>query len=758
MGRMLRVRVAVVLTSLMNVPQWAHAENAVEAGSRRFTVRDSVQMSYFGNIRSSMPDELDDDGITSPDGRLLIKVTHRGVLPEGYTEGTIWLFDAADAKRSINDPGHETPRPVALAKMSAAANGGLGLSVLEAGNTIISPRWAPDSRSLTFIGRRGRVNRQLFEIDISSRHLVALTPPTQDVITYSGSNTTFLYLAGPDADVQAERAWSSTGPDIPDVTIGTGVPLMPLLYPHFNGYAYGDPLLVELWRVDRGHAAPIIDTRTHQPLRVNTTYDSTLVSASPDNRRAVIISRAAADSEPAYLMVNLDSGLSAALMQSSIRQFQFGGTGRYRASWSPNGALIALTEVMIGDTQSPRRCVLAVLQLSNKDAQCVVEADEHSRNLIQSVNWTTNSSIDVRYKSFNEPVFVDTKVQSRSHRWIESKVKKHSANTPLLLSVRESLNEPPVLVATDLVTGKSRQMLDPNPQLAGVALGTVSVYEWKDPHGRLLKGGLVKPPHFDPTRRYALVIQTHGFDDKKFFRSGYADTASAGRALAGRDIVVLQVREPQAAEEESWRDGVELGTNVYLAAIDRLSAQGIVDANKVGISGYSYSGWLVATSITQAANRFAAAEIANSDPATLTGYYEYVDTPMAETAADAYIGARPYGKGLKLWLERSPSFATDKILAPVLIQAGDPWHLISLWGMYAALRDQGKAVELQYIRSGEHNIRKPAHILAHQELIVDWFDFWLNDHEDQSETKQEQYVRWQAMREAKEASVKPPLH
>jgi hypothetical protein len=123
---------------------------------------------------------------------------------------------------------------------------------------------------------------------------------------------------------------------------------------------------------------------------------------------------------------------------------------------------------------------------------------------------------------------------------------------------------------------------------------------------------------------------------------------------------------------------------------------------------------------------------------------------MAEAVVENYVGAQPYGEGLKLWFERAPGFATDKIKAPVLIQAGDPWHLISLWDVYAALRDQGKPVELQYIRGGEHNIRKPLHVLAHQELIVDWFDFWLNDHEDSRIDKQEQYARWRALRSSRD--------
>jgi hypothetical protein len=73
---------------------------------------------------------------------------------------------------------------------------------------------------------------------------------------------------------------------------------------------------------------------------------------------------------------------------------------------------------------------------------------------------------------------------------------------------------------------------------------------------------------------------------------------------------------------------------------------------------------------------------------------------------------------------------------------------MGLWGLYAPLRQQGKPVELQYIRSGQHNLIKPLQVLAHQELIVDWFDFWLNGREDPSTEKLDQYRRWKGFRKA----------
>src|ERR1700733_13949652 len=44
---------------------------------RRFEVHDSVEMSYFGTVFSSGPNDLADDGISPPAGGHFIKVTHR---------------------------------------------------------------------------------------------------------------------------------------------------------------------------------------------------------------------------------------------------------------------------------------------------------------------------------------------------------------------------------------------------------------------------------------------------------------------------------------------------------------------------------------------------------------------------------------------------------------------------------------------------------------------------------------------------------
>jgi hypothetical protein len=99
--------------------------STLAASKRPFETKDSIEMSYFGRLGSSQPPDLDDDGVQSPACRWIVKVTHRGILPDGVTEGTIWLFDAVAANSNLFDLdpalNDSTLIPLGLARLAAAS-------------------------------------------------------------------------------------------------------------------------------------------------------------------------------------------------------------------------------------------------------------------------------------------------------------------------------------------------------------------------------------------------------------------------------------------------------------------------------------------------------------------------------------------------------------------------------------------------------------------------------------------------------------
>src|SRR5205085_7651613 len=144
-------------------------------------------------------------------------------------------------------------------------------------------------------------------------------------------------------------------------------------------------------------------------------------------------------------------------------------------------------------------------------------------------------------------------------------------------------------------TKTQRVILDPNPQLRDIDLGEASVYKWRDKNGRDWVGGLYKPPDYQQGTRYPLVVQTHGFSQLIFRPAGTFPTGNAARELAATGIVVLQVPDcPYTVDPEEGPCNVA----GYEAGVQQLVKDGLVDNDRVGISGFSRTCYYVLKALT----------------------------------------------------------------------------------------------------------------------------------------------------------------
>ncbi len=732
---------------------------------RRFQVRDSIEMTQFV-----------EPGLLSPDERYIATLTKRGRIEQNVTEGTIWLFDTEAVRQAINQSHPKAVEPSVLVRMSASINGCGVLSRMT---------WESGSDHLLFLGCNGSENRQLYRVNLLDHKLTALSPPTQDVVDYAVSGNHIVYLAGP--DVAPEKAWWSNDPSAPDILVGGRRSIWETLFPNYRRNTRYMPTEFGIWQTG-DTPAPVIDATTGKPMQLLGSYNLGALGLSHDGSKLILVAhvdrvpqlwesyevpkgldnwpyRATPDGSVAslsdrendyawplqYQIIDLKGGTRRALIESPTADFQREIVDQLQVAWSADDRAVAVTGTFLPlgprKTGSKRPCGAAVIRIADGHVDCLIDHAIANTNPVSSVSWSGADDQLLVQSGTLEEFEYDRRRQS----WRLIARRPHTRVPAVALTIQQDLNDPPVLTARDGHNERSGTIFDPNPQLKDIALGNVSVYTWKSARGLSATGGLAKPPDFVPGHRYPLVIQTHGFPRDQFFRVGYgSETANAGRALAGRSMLVLQVQEPHSADDGTWREATERGTEVYLAAVDQLAAEGLVDPTKVGITGYSRAGGFVAKAITEAPDRFAAAAVVNTDLGSQFGYYTYIDYGFPNNSrriADFFAGSLPYGRGLKDWLDRAPGFNTDKIRAPVLISAGDPQHLLSLWNLYAPLLDQHKPVELQYIRNGQHNLTKPLEVLAHQEMLVDWFDFWLCGHEDAEPVKAEQYARWRRLRD-----------
>jgi dipeptidyl aminopeptidase/acylaminoacyl peptidase len=210
-------------------------------------------------------------------------------------------------------------------------------------------------------------------------------------------------------------------------------------------------------------------------------------------------------------------------------------------------------------------------------------------------------------------------------------------------------------------------------------------------------------------------------------------------------MVVLQVEERPPCPVTTPGEGPCVVSG-YEAAANQLVSEGLVDASRIGIIGFSRTCFYVLETLTTSSLRLKAASITDG---FIVSYLQFMMADHGDgvrVEANSMIGAPPFGDGLEQWLKRSPGFNLDKVNTPLLVVGEGPLSVLHMWEPYAGLRYLHKPVDLIMLNTDEHVLSNPAVRLASQGGSVDWFRFWLKDEEDPDPAKAEQYARWRELR------------
>lgn len=738
------------------------------SGTREFRVEDSIGLSAFappGDLYLQAATRV----ATSPDGRYSLAVTVRGDLASDRRVATLWVIDHKDLEGFLRSKAKAFGGARAIAEWGTASNE----------PPVSRWRWSSDGRSILFLGADDRGSKRLFRVALAGGAPVPLTSVDRDITQYDERNGAVVYLAH--APFEPTELNQAAGPSLPDVVIGTGRSVLDLIFPNHMEQLNGRP--DTLWRLDGGAEAKVVDARTGAPVvlknsRLILSADGRRVLATrqvphipkaweryhPADETAAFQIVADKDGEAPvldsiyrakqYISVDLASGEVSPIVDAPIDiDAQFVDVG---ADWSdPDrvvlvGAYPPLASAPAGAAPL-YPCALGIADIPRGAFTCLEPVRPHAeqgwgkRSQVVGLAWRPDGTLRVRRAAPNTPYQVsETRYRQGRGGWTASTAASAPGSSERV-RLREGIDQPPVLVARD-AAGVDRVVLDPNPQLAGLAMGSAAPYSWRDADGDLWTGAIVRPPGFTPGRRYPLVVQTHGLDPTAFLVDGPAPTGFAARAFAARDMVVLQVREIPKAGNTPQESPV--GAAAYRAAIAQLAKEGLIDPARVGIVAWSHYGGYVIQGLVDDPSTYRAAIFAE---ASFNAYPEFLINVdymgrARQKLFEAQVGVPPFGEGLKTWMQAAPGFRSDRVCAPVLFQVNSPSMLLYGWDSYAALRAQGKPVDLLYMRNGAHVLLKPAERLIEQQQSVDWFDYWLNGRKDPDPAKAAQYVRWDALK------------
>jgi dipeptidyl aminopeptidase/acylaminoacyl peptidase len=734
-GRVIVLFLVWILLSPSVARSTVHAKSPEHESSnekRPVNVRDSIRMTTIGNpyYWEGVPSR----GLVaqfSPDRKKFLVILRRGNLERNTNEYSMLLWHTADIFRSSE--------PTTLLTLSSSSNR----------PAIHDVKWLRDDDTVTFLGERPGEQQRLYRFSLGTRVLQKFRGSPARVLAYgtTSKGDRFACLVekpvGRLFDAKARREGvpvanqhlaklllGEKGPDWgPDRL---------LFFQSEDGTAHtiSGNRITEFWLSPNGRYIASLSRVADMPIKWREYSD-------PELQKAMAISWAPGQYTwvTRYELIDTSTGAVRVLLDAPEK------SGDTELAWAPDSNSVVITNTYLpldtahGRERDERLSVSFTVEVNLRTG----DLTPISRQALRLSAWDSMTNLLVF------ELGRDNDTGASGQRVFCLKVKgqwesRLSSDDRPQVVLEEAPNEPPKIVALDQATNRRSLLLDLNPQFRGLAFGKVEEIEWKCPDGHQVKGGLYYPVHYEPGRRYPLVIQTHWWNPHRFWIDGPWTTAFAAQALAGKDILVLQTDEEYTEMGTTKEISREVGR--FEGAIDYLDRHGLIDPDRVGIVGFSRTCLFVKYALTHSRYHFAAAAVTDGIDA---GYFQYMvsanDKPAYAFEADGINGAAPFGQGLATWMQNSPGFNLDRVQTPLRILAVNPTSILWEWEWFAALTRLGKPVEMIVLQDADHILQKPWDRLVSQEGSVDWFAFWLKEEEDPDPSKKAQYLRWHLLRD-----------
>ncbi|MEJ2218364.1 MAG: S9 family peptidase [Gemmatimonadota bacterium] len=272
---------------------------------------------------------------------------------------------------------------------------------------------------------------------------------------------------------------------------------------------------------------------------------------------------------------------------------------------------------------------------------------------------------------------------------------------------------------------KPRQLTHFNVFLDSLHLGRVDTIAWKGPGGFAEDGVLTYPPDYKNGTRAPLVLVIHGGPEG----ASTARFSPLPQLLAAHGYLVFEpnyrgsINLGDAYQHAIYRDtGEGPGKDVMagLAAVERL---GVVDTSRIGVSGWSYGGYMT-TWLTGHYHPWKAAVAG----AALTDWVMDYTIAFYQYGDMYFFGGSPWTKEYwDIWREQSPITYVRDVTTPTLLMGdvGDPnVPIVNNLEWYHGLRDNGVETEFWAYPADSHF---PGDIVRTTDVYRRWID-WMDRH------------------------------
>ncbi|MGA8043527.1 MAG: prolyl oligopeptidase family serine peptidase [Terracidiphilus sp.] len=246
---------------------------------------------------------------------------------------------------------------------------------------------------------------------------------------------------------------------------------------------------------------------------------------------------------------------------------------------------------------------------------------------------------------------------------------------------------------------------------------------WKSDAFRV-QGWLLLPKDYDPAKKYPLIVEVHGGPAAAVMARWGAGGGLSPQAFSALGYFVLQPNprgsfgQGEAFTQANRKDFGYGDLRDILAGVDAVEARYPIDPNRVGITGWSYGGFMTMFAVTQT-QRFKAAVTG----AGLSDWQSYYGENSIDQWMIPYFGASVYDDPA-VYARSSAINFIKQAHTPTLVVVGDRdgecpapqsfefWH---------ALRDVHVPTQLVVYPNEGHSFANPAHRRDVMDRTVEWF-------------------------------------
>jgi len=630
---------------------------------------------------------------------------------------------------------------------------------LTAGRNDRSPRWSPSGREIAFVrtpepmdGKSKPSQIYLISMDGGEARVLTDAPKGASSPVWSPNGRTIAFVSTPDSSSVQTKA-DSAKKAVADSTLKkhvSDVRVITRAQYRWNGGGYTDPTAHgHIWTVPASIGAtgalPTFKQITFGD------FDEGEPAWSPDGSRLYFTSNRRP--EPYYAtggdeLYSVPAGGGTIAKVASID----GGIGTIAPS--PDGKRIAFTgnangkpvrfydepDLFIVDAapgSNPRNLTTAY----DFDVESEIGSDQHAPRAGSgggiiwsrdgnSVVVVTTENGTANLKRFSTADGKVDSVTTGDHEVVSYSASADGSKIVTLVSTATNIGD---LYVVDANTARPtpRQITHINePLFSQLDLSVPEEFWYKSFDGRRVQGWILKPPHFDASKKYPLILEIHGGPNGAYGSSftheflwmaakGYVVlyTNPRGSTSYGQDFAnIIQFHYPG----DDYKD--------LMAGVDEVLKRGYVDSTHMGVTGGSGGGVLTNWTVTHT-HRFAAA-VSMRSIADWSGFWYTADFTLFNPT---WFRAAPW-EDPKGFAEVSPITYVANVTTPLMLIEGEAdMRTPPADGgeqMFRALKYLHKPTVMVRFPDETHELSrsgKPWHRVERLRHIVGWFDKYLKN-------------------------------